>query len=342
MSYGIKIFGANGNPVFSSATDTVLMYIGNYSTGTNNGSITIPGASNITLVAPNAWGWTFTVSGNTVSWSWSNYSWLEKAARNFDVYGSLSSQTATQGIKIVGADGTLALSSEKAGLYVVRNGTAVAKPLSSMPYETYQTPVFSTFRPGPPTAPRDSFITLRQPGEKHMATHCLSDYIITGEGIYDGKSAWFAAATGPTAVTFEYFMLSPIPATQTDAYGLVLKDASGTVIFNSGSPPIRVKGVKYVPSNSPAFFSNGAIASTTGTTGKYATVMLDELGEYSWEYMHTHLHDFTSKRGVAKSTPTGALTNTANISFVTGAGLGGSQTVPNGFCSAILLDVTGY
>lgn len=128
MSYGIRIYNAYGALQFSSASHITRHFLGTYSTGTADGSVTIPGASNISVVNHLFAGWDIRISGDTVSWKWTSQE--NRVSVNIDVFGSVTPTYTSYGLNIIGADGNLSVGTLLPAYSYVRKGVGIAKPIS--------------------------------------------------------------------------------------------------------------------------------------------------------------------------------------------------------------------
>ena len=342
MSYGIRIYSASGELQFSSVSDITRHFLGTYSTGTVDGSVSIPNASNISVFSHMLARWDIQVSGNKVSWKW--ISQENRVSVDIDVFGSVAPTYTSHGLNIIGADGKLSVGTTFPGYYYVRKGVGVAKPLPrgnpGSSAEMTQASFFRRYVHLRPEASSDYIISNKTPDE-FIAMSSPNGNILTGIGINASGGSVFTVASAESGnLSYDYYVFSRSPPqTAPTPYGVSLKNPQGEVMFSSVNPPMKVAGSHVEPPGRLAtnFFKD---VSITAPSGKYAVAIFDSGPMYEDVGQHPFGLD-TCVRAVFKTSTTGATFSNKQVSYRIPYS-GSLSSDPSLTSSALLLDVSGY
>lgn len=342
MSYGIRIYGASGELQFSSTSDSTRHFLGTYSTGTADGSVTIPGASNLVIFSHMLKKWDIQISGNKLSWKWTSQE--ARTSVDIEVFGSIAPTYVSHGLNIIGADGNLSIGTTLPGYYYVRKGAGVAKPLPKgtpgSPAEMTQASFFRRYLRIRPEATSDYIISSSNPDE-FIALSSPSGNILTGIAVNaSGNPVFTVASAEAVNLPYDYYIFSRNPPQTTPTtYGVSLNNPQGGVVFSSVHPPMRVAGSHVEPpgKSDTNFFKNATIAAPSG---KYAVAVFDAGPMYEGVGQHPYGLN-TCVRAVFKTSTTGATFSNKQVSYRIPY-TGDIYVEPSLTSSALLLDVSGY
>ena len=339
MSYGIRVYNAYGALQFSSASDITRHFLGTYSTGTVDGSVSIPGASNISIASHMFAKWDIRISGDTVSWKWTSQE--NRVSVNIDVFGSVTPTYTSYGLNIIGADGNLSVGTLLPAYSYVRKGVGIAKPLwSGGTNEMTQAAFFHRYTRMRPEAASDYIISRKTPDEI-IAIASPNGNILTGVGINaSGESVFIVASAESVNLSYDYYVFSRSPPQTTSSpYGVFTKNPQGQVVFSSLYPPMRVVGSHVEPPgrSESNFFKN---VSITAPSGKYAVAVFDSGPMYTEEWTPPYVLD-SCIRAVFKTSATGATFSNTKVGYHIPISVTYSFD-PSLTSTALLLDVSEY